>query len=370
MDYSSSKATKILTSETGPILYSQSSIQATNAIPQCDIAVLIPCYNEGLTIGNVVRSFAAVLPHTRIYVYDNNSKDNTAKAAAEAGAIVREEILQGKGNVVRRMFRDIEADLYVLVDGDDTYDPNIVIEMLNIALIGPFDLVNGIRISEQGEPAYRLGHQLGNYILTGIVKFIFGNRIEDMLSGYKVFSRRFVKSFPTLSRGFEIETELTVHALELQMPIAHVKGLYRGRPAGSSSKLNTLRDGRKIGLYILKLLCLERPIMFFNFISGVLLISSIGLATPYILSYVNAGAVPSILPLTIIITCLLLAAFFSFITGLVLNSVTRGRRETKMMHYLHIPYTPAANRGFSYASQWVTTKERVFKSQKKKNINS
>src|SRR5579859_1111690 len=211
-----------------------------------EVAVLIPCYNEALTIGSVVRGFREALPYARIYVFDNNSKDDTARIAAEAGAIVRTETLQGKGNVVRRMFRDIEADLYVMVDGDDTYDPQKAIEMIALAVSGPCDMVNGVRVSEKGEPAYRAGHQLGNALLTGMVKFLFGDRIEDMLSGYKVFSRRYVKSFPSLTKGFEIETELTVHALELQMPIAHIRTLYRGRPKGSHSKLNTYRDGRKI----------------------------------------------------------------------------------------------------------------------------
>ncbi len=309
---------------------------STARLPRYEVAVLIPCYNEGLTIGPVVRGFREALPDARVYVYDNNSSDDTARVAAEAGAIVRHEPLQGKGNVVRRMFRDVEADFYVLVDGDGTYEPRQAIEMITLAATGSRDMVNGVRVSEKGEPAYRAGHQLGNALLTSMVKFLFGNRIEDMLSGYKVFSRRYVKSFPSLTKGFEIETELTVHALELQMPIAHVRTVYRGRPKGSHSKLNTFHDGRKILLYILDLFRQERPLLFFSLISFFLTVVALGLSVPLAITYFQTGLVPRFPTLFVIVGMFLLACI-SFSNGLILDTITRGRRETKMMNYLRIP---------------------------------
>ena len=227
------------------------------------LAVLIPCYNESLTISKTVTDFRRSIPGATIYVYDNNSSDNTSALATDAGAIVRHENMQGKGNVVRRMFRDIEADFYILVDGDDTYDSEITNLMLTLAMDGPYDLVNCVR-SETEQEAYRMGHRFGNQMLTGMVRYIFGDRIKDMLSGYKVLSRRFVKSFPTLSTGFDIETELTVHALELAMPVAHMEGSYRGRPKGSESKLRTYRDGIRILWLITNLFKHERPMQFFR----------------------------------------------------------------------------------------------------------
>ncbi len=309
---------------------------APSAYSRFNVAVLIPCYNEALTIGSVVRRFREALPYARIYVYDNNSKDDTARLATEAGAIVRREALQGKGNVVRRMFRDVEADFYVLVDGDDTYEPRQAAEMIALAIAGPCDMVNGVRVSEKGEPAYRAGHRLGNALLTSMVKFLFGNRIVDMLSGYKVFSRRYVKSFPSLTKGFEIETELTVHALELQMPIEHMRTVYRGRPKGSSSKLNTYRDGRKILLYILDLFRQERPLLFFSLISFCLTLVALGLSVPLAITYFQTGLVPRFPTLFVVIGMLLLACI-SFTSGLILDTITRGRREMKMMNYLRIP---------------------------------
>jgi glycosyltransferase involved in cell wall biosynthesis len=222
------------------------------------VAVLIPCYNEEATVGTVVRAFREALPHATIYVYDNNSSDLTANAARAAGAIVRHEIQQGKGHVVRRMFRDINADFFLIVDGDDTYDARVAGEMLALAEEGPNDLINCIRI-ESGSSAYRAGHRWGNVVLTEVVRRIFGSRVQDMLSGYKVLSCRFVKSFPVLSQGFDIETEMTVHALELSMPVAHVQGEYRGRSEGSVSKLHTYRDGWRILVMIIKLIRHERP---------------------------------------------------------------------------------------------------------------
>ncbi|MGZ3600572.1 MAG: glycosyltransferase [Ktedonobacterales bacterium] len=319
-----------------PVLTAELEATPTAAQTRSGVAVLIPCYNEALTIGSVVAGFRKALPSAHIYVFDNNSTDDTERIAAENGAIVCHETLQGKGNVVRRMFRDIEADLYVMVDGDGTYDPQTAIEMIRLARSGPYDLVNGVRASEKGKPAYRSGHQLGNALLTGMVKFLFGNRIEDMLSGYKVFSRRYVKSFPSLSKGFEIETELTVHALELQMPIAHVRTLYRGRPKGSHSKLNTYRDGRKILLYILDLFRQERPLLFFSLLSFFLTVAALAISIPLAITYLQTGLVPRFPTLFVTISMLLLACI-SFTSGLILDTITRGRQETKMMNYLRIP---------------------------------
>lgn len=246
------------------------------------IAVMIPCYNESVAIAKVVRDFKAALPDAVVYVYDNNSKDCTAEFARSAGAIVRHEIQQGKGHVVRRMFRDIEADFYLMVDGDDTYDPCVAPQMLKLAASGPYDMVNCIRI-ETEDAAYRNGHRWGNVMLTGVVCRIFGDRVQDMLSGYKVFSRRFVKSFPALSQGFDIETELTVHALELSMPVAHEKGGYRSRPAGSESKLRTYRDGWRILMMIFKLVRHERPLFFFTVISSLFALASVLMSIPVVL---------------------------------------------------------------------------------------
>jgi glycosyltransferase involved in cell wall biosynthesis len=305
------------------------------------VAVLIPCYNEELTVGKVIRSFKKVLPDSEIYVYDNNSTDNTVLIAREAGVIVRHEELQGKGNVVRRMFRDIEADLYILVDGDDTYDASIVPEMVRIALAGSFDLVNGIRESTNEDKAYRLGHELGNTVLTGAVNMLFGDRIKDMLSGYKVLSKRFVKSFPALSTGFEIETELTVHALLLSMPIAHVKGKYKGRPEGSCSKLKTYSDGIKILKQIIVLFKQERPLLFFSIIGALQVLLAILLGIPLLATYFETGLVPR-LPTAVLSMGIMLTGFLSFTCGLILDTVTRGRREARILNYLMIPSARSA----------------------------
>ena len=296
------------------------------------IAVLIPCYNEALTVGAVVRDFRAALPEAVIHVYDNNSTDGTIEAARQAGARLSSESLQGKGHVVRRMFRDIEADFYILVDGDGTYDAGIAPQMLALARANKIDLVNCARISAQAE-AYRFGHQFGNQFLTGMVKRIFGNRVRDMLSGYKLLSRRFVKSFPAISGGFDIETELTIHALELSLPIAHVEGRYQGRPEGSTSKLNTYKDGLKILWLIAVLVKHERPIQLFSSISALLMVLAIGLGLPVILSYFATGLVQR-LPTALLSTGLVLIAALSFYTGLILDTVTRGRREAKLLAYL------------------------------------
>jgi glycosyltransferase involved in cell wall biosynthesis len=296
------------------------------------IAVLVPCYNEAVTIAKVVAAFRAALPEAAIYVYDNNSTDGTAAAAASAGAIVRTETMQGKGHVVRRMFRDIEADLYLIVDGDDTYDAALASEMVSLAAEHGFDLVNYVRRDVE-QASYRPGHRFGNQLLTGIVRKIFGDRIQDMLSGYKLLSRRFVKSFPALADGFDTETELTIHALELAMPVAHVTGAYKGRPEGSASKLNTYRDGIRILWIILVLFKHERPMQLFSAAAAILALIAIGLGIPVIIAFLHTGLVQR-LPTALLATGLMLIAALSFTTGLILDTVSRGRRENRMLAYL------------------------------------
>lgn len=296
------------------------------------VAVLIPCYNEETSIAQVVAAFRAALPRSTIYVYDNNSRDRTKEVARKAGALVRKESRQGKGHVVRRMFADIDADIYILVDGDATYDAPSAPMMIDCLATESLDMVVAAR-AERDEKAYRLGHRTGNTLLTGLVRLIFGRTIIDMLSGYRVLSRRFVKSFPALSQGFEIETELTVHALELDLPIAEVKTPYYARPEGSHSKLNTWRDGFGILWMILKLCRSERPLMFFGAIGIVLALTSIALSIPVFITYMQQGIVPR-LPTAVLSTGMMLLAFLCITSGLVLDTVTRGRREMKRLAYL------------------------------------
>ena len=303
------------------------------------IAVLVPCYNEEAAVQAVIRGFRAALPAATIYVYDNNSSDGTAAAARAAGALVRIERLQGKGNVIRRMFADIEADAYVLVDGDATYDAASAPAMVEMLLRDRLDMVNGARVSD-AEGAYRPGHRFGNAVLTGLVARIFGDRVSDMLSGYRVFSRRFVKSFPALSGGFETETEFTIHALELRMPIGEVPTPYRERPVGSVSKLRTYSDGFRILRTIVLLVKEERPLPFFSAIAGLLLLGAVLLALPVLADFVRTGLVPR-LPTAVLATGLVLLASLSLTCGLILDSVTRGRKELKRLSYLAIPaYQP------------------------------
>ncbi|WP_446809408.1 GtrA family protein [Methylomonas sp. 2BW1-5-20] len=299
------------------------------------VAVLIPCHNEEVSIAKVVNDFRAALPDAAIYVFDNNSRDNTVGEALAAGASVRSETQQGKGHVVRRMFRDIDADFYLMVDGDDTYDAGLAPEMLKLAMSGPYDLINCIR-REICDAAYRGGHRFGNQLLTGVVRQIFGNRILDMLSGYKVFSRRFVKSFPALSTGFDIETELTVHALELSMPAAHIEGAYRGRAEGSESKLRTYRDGWRILMLIIRLIRHERPMVFFGAVAGLLTMAAVLLIWPVIETYLDTGLVPRF-PTAFLAMGIMLLASLSLVTGTVLDTVTRGRKELRMLTYLQYP---------------------------------
>jgi hypothetical protein len=298
------------------------------------VAVLVPCYNEGATVAGVVAAFQAQLPSSTVYVYDNNSTDDTAARAAKAGAVVRREPLQGKGNVIRRMFADIDADIYVLVDGDGTYDATAAPRMIDLLLDGGLDMVNGAREAAHG--AYRPGHAFGNKMLTGIVARIFGDRVSDMLSGYRVFSRRFVKSFPALARGFETETELTIHALELRMPIAEVTIPYIARRGGSASKLSTWRDGTRILATVMFLFKEARPFKFFAAIAAILVAIALALAAPLVGTYIATGLVPR-LPTAVLITGIMIVATMSFMCGVILDTVSRGRREAKRMHYLAIP---------------------------------
>ncbi len=302
------------------------------------IAVLIPCYNEEVAIPAVIAAFRAALPGATIYVYDNNSRDRTRDAAAAAGAVVRGESLQGKGHVVRRMFADIEADAYVLVDGDGTYEAAAAPEMLRLLLAERLDMVTGVRVTptERAAAAYRPGHQFGNALLTGMVRWTFGDRISDMLSGYRVFSRRFVKTFPALAEGFETETEFTVHALQLRMPVGEVRTAYGERPRGSTSKLNTWRDGFRILRMIIALVKGERPLAFFSAAGGLLMLAALALFLPVLFEYLRTGLVPR-LPTAVVATGLGLAGLLAFACGLILDTVTRGRREVKRLAYLRVP---------------------------------
>jgi len=304
------------------------------------VAVLVPCYNEEAAIGSVVADFMRALPGATVYVYDNNSRDMTVERAVMAGAVARREPLQGKGHVVRRMFSDIEADVYVLVDGDATYHAPSAPEMVQLLARERLDMVVGTRV-EQSDLAYRSGHRFGNAALTGVVAMLFGNRFTDMLSGYRVFSRRYVKSFPALSTGFEIETELTVHALELSMPVAELETPYGARPKGSASKLSTYRDGIRIGLAILRLFAQEQPFKFFSLGAAVLAAIAVVLAVPIVLTFLETGLVPRF-PTAILATGLVILAVLSLFSGLILQNVALGRREMKRLSYLAIPAVGAS----------------------------
>jgi glycosyltransferase involved in cell wall biosynthesis len=299
------------------------------------IAVLVPCYNEEAAIATVVRDFKAALPAAAIYVYDNNSQDQTMARAVEAGAAVRRETRQGKGNVVRRMFADIEADIYVLVDGDDTYDAGAAPRMIALMLAEGADLVTGRRIHTEAG-AFRRGHVLGNRLFTRLSAGLFGVQLSDMLSGYRVFSRRFVKSFPVTATGFGIETELTVHAVRLMMPMCETDTRYKERPVGSVSKLNTWLDGYRILRTIIHLMREERPLLFFSIGFGVLAAISLVIAAPVVKDFLETGLVPR-LPTAVLAASIMLLAFLSLVCGLILDTVTRGRWDNKRMAYLAIP---------------------------------
>ena len=297
------------------------------------IAVLIPCYNEEKAIAGVIKKFQASLPTAVVYVYDNNSTDRTIDEARAAGAIVRSEPLQGKGNVVRRMFADIEADVYVMTDGDETYHAPSAPGMIQKLVEENLDMVVGSRLKSDVEEAFRRGHHLGNRLLTGAVATIFGDRFQDMLSGYRVFSRRFVKSFPAVSAGFETETELAVHALSLRMPVAEVETPYGARPEGSTSKLRTYRDGFRILLMITMLFKEEKPLAFFSLVFLLLAVISLLLATPVVITYMETGLVPRF-PTAFLSCGVMILAFLSLASGVILDNVTRGRQELKRIAYL------------------------------------
>ena len=299
------------------------------------VAVLVPCYNEEAAIAKVVADFRAALPEAAVYVYDNNSKDQTSARAREAGAVVRSETRQGKGNVVRRMFADIEADIYVLVDGDDTYDAGASPRMIAQMIADGADLLTARRIHTDAA-AYRPGHVLGNRMLTGLTALLFNVHLSDMLSGYRVFSRRFVKSFPFTAEGFAIETELTVHAVRLMMPMAEMDTRYKERPVGSVSKLNTFRDGFRILGTIGYLVREERPLVFFATIALIFAAAATLMGAPVVSEYLQTGLVPR-LPTAVLATGMMVIACLSLTCGLILDTVTRGRWEAKRMAYLAIP---------------------------------
>jgi glycosyltransferase involved in cell wall biosynthesis len=311
---------------------STSAVHKSGGFDRYSVAVLVPCYNEEVAIAKVVNDFRAALPTATIFVFDNNSTDNTAAAARAAGAEVYEEKRQGKGYVVRRMFTDVEADIYVLADGDATYDAPSAAAMIERLLGHRLDMVVANRV-DQEEAAYRAGHRTGNWLLTSFVAAVFGSTFNDMLSGYRVFSRRFVKSFPVLSGGFEIETELTIHALELGMAVAEIDTPYSARPKGSASKLNTWSDGFRILFTIFKLYRVERPLRFFGAIGLMLAIMSVGFVVPVVTTYLETGLVPR-LPTAVLATGLMILGSLSVAIGLVLDTVTRGRREIKLLAYL------------------------------------
>lgn len=303
-----------------------------------EIAVLLPCYNEETAIGAVVRGFREALPGGTVYVYDNASTDRTREVAAAAGAVVRSEPRRGKGHVVRRMFADIEADVYLVADGDDTYDAASAPGLVALLTGDNLDMVVGTRAAGGGDngDAYRPGHRFANRLFTGYVAFLFGHQFTDILSGYRVFSRRFVKSFPTSARGFEIETELTIHSLDLRLPVGEMATPYQARGQGSLSKLNSVKDGFRILGTILVLLKETKPLQFFSALFAVLALVSAGLGLPLLVTYFETGLVPRF-PTAILSTGMMLVAFICLSSGLVLDSVSRGRREAKLLRYLSLP---------------------------------
>jgi Glycosyl transferase family 2 len=329
------------------------------------IAVLVPCRNEELTIGGVVSDFRRALPDAVVYVYDNNSEDRSAVEARTAGAVVRRERLQGKGRVVRRMFADVEADAYVLVDGDGTYEAKRAAELVSLVTSGEADMVSGAR-RPLGADSYRPGHQHGNRALTWILARLFRSTLRDLLSGYKVLSRRFVKSFPALSRGFEIETEMAVHALSLGMPIAEVDVPYGARPPGSESKLSTCRDGVAILRTIGNLVRQERPLAFFSLVGAVLVAASLALGIPLLVTFADTGLVPK-LPSAVLACGIMVLAFLSFVAGLILDTVTRGRRELKLLQYMNVPMSARPDES---ASAWADERIERSRTQRSESAGS
>jgi len=305
-----------------------------NEVQSPRIAVLLPCYNEEAAIGATVAGFRAALPGATVYVYDNNSSDRTREIALQAGAAVRTERQQGKGHVVRRMFADVDADVYVMADGDLTYDPMSAPQMVDLLLAEQLDMVVGTRRHEARE-AYRGGHVLGNKLFTSLLASLFGRSFTDIFSGYRVFSRRFVKSFPVLSSGFEIETEISVHALELSMPVGEIETAYAARPEGSQSKLSTYSDGLRILRTIIALYRVERPVLFYGTIGALLIVLAVALAAPLVITYMHTGLVPR-QPTAILVTGIAIIAVLCFFAGLILDTVTRGRSEVRRLAYLSL----------------------------------
>lgn len=299
------------------------------------IAAIIPCHNESCTVAHVVKSLQQAVPGIDVYVYDNNSTDSTSEVAEEAGAIVRRERAKGKGNVVRRAFADVEADIYVLVDGDHTYDASRTGEMIDLLRDGPYDHIMGVR-TETSETAFRPGHSFGNKLFNRLVSGIFGTRVDDMLSGFRVFSRRFVKSFPALSREFEIETELTVHAVNLRVPQEQVQVAFQDRPEGSESKLRTYHDGWRILWLIAELARHERPLLYHGVVTAALLFAGLALGIPVVSEFAATGAVPR-LPTAVLASSFVILALIALVAGLVLDGLRRARREYARLAYLNLP---------------------------------
>lgn len=303
------------------------------------IAVVLPCFNEVGTIGLVVSAFQQALPASQIYVFDNNSDDGSGEVAKNAGAKVIEVSSRGKGNVVRRMFADVDADIYIMADSDLTYEASDALRMIEMLIDKNLDMVVGSRISGQTEHAYRRGHKFGNALLSWSARVIFGGNLTDMLSGYRVFSKRFAKSFPAFSQGFEIETELTIHALELRMPIAEYPTKYRARPPGSVSKLSTYKDGFRVASTIAKLFMIEHPLAFYTLSAFTLFSAGIYLSIPIFSEYFETGLVPRI-PTTILIIGIMLSGLGSLFCGIVLDTVSRGRHEIRRIAYLAVEVSP------------------------------
>lgn len=328
----------------------KSDNQDTNASALLKIAVLLPCHNEGPVIAQVIKAFRAVLPQAGIYVYDNNSTDDTVANASEAGAVVRHESMQGKGHVVRRMFADVEADLYILADGDGTYDASISPRMIELLVKENLDMVVGIRTHERNSRSYRFGHLFGNRFLTATVGKLFKSRFHDILSGYRVMSRRMVKSFPALASGFEIEAMLTIHMLDLRLPYAEVECPYFERQESTASKLNTIRDGMRILGTIVLLFKEFHPFRFFGFLSGLLVLISLALGIPVVIEFLETGLVPRV-PTAILSTGLMVLAGIGITCGLILDSVSRERREIKRLHYQFLPSIQEVITNSIYATQ-------------------
>ena len=304
------------------------------------IAAIVPCYNEEVAIGTVVRDLKAAVPGIEVYVYDNNSSDRTSEVAREAGAIVRFEPRKGKGNVVRRAFADVEADVYLMIDGDDTYDATAAPEMIDLLLRENLDHVLGCREDDKDNSAYRPGHAQGNKMFNKLVGFLFGEPVTDMLSGYRIFSRRFVKSFPALSRQFEIETELTVHSMALRVPQREFGVGFKDRPEGSESKLSTFKDGFRILSLIGRLIAHERPMAFYSVLSLLFMLLALLLGLPVVWDFMLTGFVPR-LPTAVLASSLVIISGLSFMVGLIQSGIQKSRREAMRLAYLQLsPVSP------------------------------